>query len=190
MSPGIVNPRRKVVALILSGVFLGLDSSTIDSCSKAPCFSPLASCSAGSWSGRSRQIRRRLPMQELRRSSCSLSCWQSGSGHSWTLGARRDGEQARLSASLFRRGAQVGGRSHQVGAGLGLCPSCAQLQRIPDHFSTLERTRPSEASCSTSNSYAHLRRPGNRTENPGVGGSIPSLPTMFFRRDFDELVRS
>src|SRR5262249_36734392 len=29
----------------------------------------------------------------------------------------------------------------------------------------------------------------HRTENPGVGGSIPSLPTMFFPRDVDELPR-
>jgi hypothetical protein len=63
-----------------------------------------------------------------------------------------------------------------------LCPNCAQLQRIWDHSSTLQRTRPSGACCSTSNSYAHLHGPGNRTENPGVGGSIPSLPTIFFSK--------
>jgi hypothetical protein len=48
----------------------------------------------------------------------------------------------------------------------GLCPNCAQLRRIPDHSSTLQRTRPSGASCSTSNSYAHLHDLGNGTENP------------------------
>ena len=72
----------------------------------------------------------------------------------------------------------------------GLCPSCAQLRRIPDHSSTLQRTTPSEASCSTSNSYAHLHDLGNRTENPGVGGSIPSLPTMFFAYFRTEMMRS
>src|ERR1700730_2542886 len=46
---------------------------------------------------------------------------------------------------------------------------------------------PSGASCSTSNSYAHLHDLGDRTENPGVGGSIPSLPTMIFPSDFDDL---
>jgi hypothetical protein len=52
-----------------------------------------------------------------------------------------------------------------------LCPNCAQLRRIPDHSSTLERTRPSQPSCSTSNSYAHLHTLWNRTENPRVHSS-------------------
>ena len=59
-----------------------------------------------------------------------------------------------------------------------MCPSCAQRRRIPDHSSALQRTTPSCQSVSTSNSYAHLHDLGNRTENPGVGGSIPSLPTI------------
>jgi hypothetical protein len=52
-----------------------------------------------------------------------------------------------------------------------LCPNCAQLRRIPDHSSTLQRTMPLGASCSTSNSYAHLHGPGNRTENPRAHSS-------------------
>ena len=52
-----------------------------------------------------------------------------------------------------------------------LCPNCAQLRPIPDHSSALQRTRPSSASCSTSNSYAHLHVPVNRTENPRAHSS-------------------
>src|ERR1700730_4319253 len=70
---------------------------------------------------------------------------------------------------------------------IGLCQNCDRLRFIPDHSSTLQRTRPSGGSCSTSSSYAHLHRPGDRSENPGVGGSIPSLPTMIFPSDFDDL---
>src|SRR5438309_11128884 len=66
-----------------------------------------------------------------------------------------------------------------------LCQICDRLKPIPDHFRAFQRTRPSGASCSTSNSYAHLHGPGDRTENPGVGGSIPSLPTMIFPSDVD-----
>ena len=55
---------------------------------------------------------------------------------------------------------------------------CAQLRLTQAHCGPLERTMPSGASCSTSNSYAHLHGPGDRTENPGVGDSIPSLPTI------------
>ena len=58
-------------------------------------------------------------------------------------------------------------------------------RHVPDHSGVLRGTMTSGASCSTSNSYAHLHDPGTRTENPGVGGSIPSLPTMFCLPDFD-----
>ena len=34
----------------------------------------------------------------------------------------------------------------------------------------------------TSNIYAYLRRALTRTENPGIGGSIPSQPTCFLAR--------
>jgi hypothetical protein len=61
----------------------------------------------------------------------------------------------------------------------GLCPICAQLRRIADHSSALQRTWSSAASLAVASSYAYLRRPRPRTENPGVGGSIPSQPTSF-----------
>jgi hypothetical protein len=39
-----------------------------------------------------------------------------------------------------------------------LCPSCAQLQRIRDHSSTLQRMTPSRACCSRSNtSYTYAK---------------------------------
>ncbi len=56
-----------------------------------------------------------------------------------------------------------------------LCPSCAQLQLTQAHSSTLQRTTPSGALLSTSSIYAHLQRPGDRTENP-VRGPATSLP--------------
>jgi hypothetical protein len=34
----------------------------------------------------------------------------------------------------------------------------------------------------TSNIYAHLQRLKPRSENPGVGGSIPSQPTIHFKQ--------
>src|SRR6266478_4657845 len=45
-------------------------------------------------------------------------------------------------------------------------------------------------SLSTASTYAHFHVLGLRTENPGVGGSIPSLPTMFFPPDFDSYLVS
>src|ERR1700730_11612163 len=70
---------------------------------------------------------------------------------------------------------------------IGLCQDCDRPRFIPDHSSTLQRTTPSGASCSTSSSYAPLHGPGARTENPGVGGSIPSLPTMNLSSDSGDL---
>ena len=64
----------------------------------------------------------------------------------------QDREGARSDHPAVAPGA--GGRGHSGRVRLGLCPNCAQLGRIRDHSSTLPRTRPSEASCSTSNSYA------------------------------------
>jgi Cytochrome P450 len=58
-----------------------------------------------------------------------------------------------------------------------LHPGDSELRRIPDHSCALQRTMPSSRSLSTTSSYAHLHALWNRTENPGVGGSIPSLPT-------------
>ena len=41
-----------------------------------------------------------------------------------------------------------------------------------------------------SNIYAHLREHGPRSENPGVGGSIPSQPTIVSLPDFSDLDRT
>ena len=57
------------------------------------------------------------------------------------------------------------------------CPNCAQDEPIPDHSSTLWRTMTeSVCDCMISTS-AHFHVFWSRPENPGVGGSIPSLPT-------------
>ena len=42
----------------------------------------------------------------------------------------------------------------------------------------------------TSNIYAHLQRPRPRSENPGVGGSIPSQPTIVFSPACRDLARA
>ena len=42
----------------------------------------------------------------------------------------------------------------------------------------------------TSNIYAHLQRPRPRSENPGVGGSIPSQPTIVFSPAGRDLARA
>src|SRR5437660_11703056 len=65
------------------------------------------------------------------------------------------------------------------GCPTGLCQICDRLRGIPDHSGSLQRMRPSQGSLATANSYAHLHEPWSRTENPGVGGSIPSQPTSF-----------
>src|SRR6266705_2735277 len=52
-----------------------------------------------------------------------------------------------------------------------LCQICDRLRLIPDHFRAFQRTTPSGGSCSTSNSYAHLHGPGDRTENPRAHSS-------------------
>ena len=48
---------------------------------------------------------------------------------------------------------------------------CSAFQRTPAHDA-------SDPSLSTASSYAHLHEHGPRSENPGVGGSIPSQPTV------------
>jgi hypothetical protein len=65
-----------------------------------------------------------------------------------------------------------------VGARPALCQICAQLQRTLAHSSALQRTTPSGTSLSTVSIYAHLHELWPRSENPGVGGSIPSQPTI------------
>ena len=55
-----------------------------------------------------------------------------------------------------------------------LCPTRAHssaFQRTPAHVAV-------GASLSVASSYAYLREPRPRSENPGVGGSIPSQPTI------------
>jgi len=61
----------------------------------------------------------------------------------------------------------------------GLCPNCAQEERVPDHSSALRRTMTGSTDCTVRIS-AHFAVSWSRTENPGVGGSIPSLPTIFW----------
>ena len=63
-----------------------------------------------------------------------------------------------------------------------LCQICDRLGIIPDHSGSLQRKRPSEGSPSTASSYAYLHGLRPRSENPGVGGSIPSQPTIHFIR--------
>ena len=58
-----------------------------------------------------------------------------------------------------------------------LCLTQAHFYRIPGH---LQRMWPPEASLSVASSYAYLRELRPRSENPGVGGSIPSQPTIRF----------
>src|SRR6266851_6631528 len=66
------------------------------------------------------------------------------------------------------------------GCPTGLCQICDRLRGIPGHSGSLQRMRPSQGSLATANSYAHLHGLWSRTENPGVGGSIPSQPTIRF----------
>src|SRR5215831_16859826 len=89
-------------------------------------------------------------MQELLRSSCSLSCWQSGSGHSWTPGARRDGEQARLSASQFRRGAQ----EERDSVCAQVVPNSSAFLIIPAHSSARGRRKPRVPHQTVTRTYA------------------------------------
>jgi len=44
-----------------------------------------------------------------------------------------------------------------------------------------KRTWPSAASLAVASSYAYLRAHEPRSENPGVGGSIPFQPTISFQ---------
>jgi hypothetical protein len=48
----------------------------------------------------------------------------------------------------------------------GLCQICDQLGIIPDHSGTFQRMRRSGAGLATASTYAHLRRPRPRSENP------------------------
>jgi hypothetical protein len=71
-----------------------------------------------------------------------------------------------------------------------LCPNCAQLQCTLVHSSALQRTTPWAACLSTTNSYAYLHAHGPRSENPGVGGSIPSQATIVFSPASKDLARA
>ena len=61
-------------------------------------------------------------------------------------------------------------------------------------FSTLRAekvsTSSSAFSLSTVSSYAHLHEPWPRSENPGVGGSIPSQPTIHFFKGLAHAART
>src|SRR5437879_12934418 len=76
------------------------------------------------------------------------------------------------------------------GCPTGLCQICDRLRGIPDHSGSLQRMRPSQGSLATANSYAHLHGLWSRTENPGVGGSIPSQPTIVFSPAGNDLARA
>ena len=61
-----------------------------------------------------------------------------------------------------------------------LCPNCVPVGDIQEH-SRLLRHKEAEANISyDANTSVPLWIPRDRSENPGVGGSIPSLPTSFF----------
>ena len=61
-----------------------------------------------------------------------------------------------------------------------VCPNCAHDERIPDHSGALQRTMKESLCDFAVRISAHFRDAGPRAENPGVGGSIPSLPTRVF----------
>src|SRR5712671_1989125 len=54
----------------------------------------------------------------------------------------------------------------------------------------LQRTTPSGPGLATAKTYAHLHVRGPRSENPGVGGSIPSQPTIVFSPAGNDLARA
>ena len=71
-----------------------------------------------------------------------------------------------------------------------LCQICDRLGLIPDHSRIFRRMRPLGAGLATASTYAYLRRPRPRSENPGVGGSIPSQPTIVFSPAGNDLARA
>ncbi len=105
-------------------------------------------------------------------------------------GSRRAG-----GAPASARWAEGGGAAAPRGGGwgarrpgnrVGPRPDCAQVVPnsgafliIPAHSSARRRREPLVPHQTVTRTYSNL---GNRTENPGVGGSIPSLPTTTFRR--------
>ena len=60
-----------------------------------------------------------------------------------------------------------------------VCPNCAQLGLTQAHSSALQRTMTRPVCDCMASTCAHLRDLRHRAENPGVGDSIPSLPTSF-----------
>src|SRR6266853_4403734 len=71
-----------------------------------------------------------------------------------------------------------------------LCQICDRLGLIPDHSRIFRRMRPLGAGLATASTDAYLRRPRPRSENPGVGGSIPSQPTIVFSPAGNDLARA
>jgi len=61
-----------------------------------------------------------------------------------------------------------------------VCPKCARQERTPDHSEPLQRTMTESPPDCRARISGLFRVSCSRTENPGVGGSIPSLPTSFF----------
>jgi predicted RNA-binding Zn ribbon-like protein len=56
-----------------------------------------------------------------------------------------------------------------------MCPKCARFEGIPDHSGALQRTMTESTLDCTARVSADFHDFEFRTENPGVGGSIPSL---------------
>jgi len=62
---------------------------------------------------------------------------------------------------------------------VGLCPNCVPIEGIQEHLGALRRREPEANIARDACTSALLAKTRARSENPGVGGSIPSLPTSF-----------
>jgi hypothetical protein len=62
----------------------------------------------------------------------------------------------------------------------GVCPFCAHGELIRAHSGLVQRTMIGRTSLGISRTSGHFRDSMLRPENPGVGGSTPSLSTIFF----------
>ncbi len=61
-----------------------------------------------------------------------------------------------------------------------LCPKCVPVEGIRGHSRALRIRDVDPIIAYTTSSFPSLTTSEDRSENPGVGGSIPSLPSSFF----------
>src|SRR6266571_5061520 len=105
--------------------------------------------------------RKHLFCQTARRPVTGLDCWPG-------VGESRGGARVICHRTDTR-----------VSPAPSLCPKCVPVEGIQDYSRTLGlNDGVSIMGCCTS-TYASLAIPRTRSQNPGVGGSIPSLPTIF-----------